>query len=302
MWEWNSEAAGQFAGARPEAALTKQAALAKQTGCAATGDVNNDQQRTNCEKLNNAAATVDLGLMRMKAGTYKYMSSRNNNFSNRAQKASITTLAEPSALPKRPTNVQVVAVENPENPEAAKVMVSWGKPGEETPYKGIDGKEYVGYSQDAKASIAYMVQYSCDGGTTWVPTNCQSAPTEAHTRSTCAVENLPAGTTCAFQVKSGSTGGWSTASETAVVQTVHSEASEACQEQLLNQVNGNSLSTASVAGIVGGIVVFLCLALAIIYFCFCKKKNKGDADALAPPPPPGGMPEYTPQQYNQSQY
>ena len=84
-WEWNPEpTGGTFGGARAQTALVKQAALAKQQGCAA--NPNNDQQRTNCEKLNNAAATVNLGLLRFRPGNYNYMSSRNNNFSNRAQK------------------------------------------------------------------------------------------------------------------------------------------------------------------------------------------------------------------------
>merc|ERR1719502_254057 len=124
-WEWNPEATGgTFGGVRNQQSLTKQAALAKQTGCAAQGNVNNDQQRTNCEKLNNAAATVDLGLVRFKPGNYQYMSSRNNNFSNRAQKATLKTLTEPSSVPSKPTHVQAYAIENPDNPSQAMAMVS----------------------------------------------------------------------------------------------------------------------------------------------------------------------------------
>jgi plastocyanin len=55
-----------------------------------TGAVN-DQDLTNCAKLNgNPTGYFDLGLLRLnRTGTYNYMSSRNNNFSNRGQKASL---------------------------------------------------------------------------------------------------------------------------------------------------------------------------------------------------------------------
>ena len=129
-WEWNPEpTGGTFGGARAQTALVKQAALSKQTNCAA--NPNNDQQRTNCEKLNNAAATVNLGLLRFKPGNYKYMSSRNNNFSNRAQKAKLTTLTEASALPEAPTNVRAWPIDSINNDEnQASMMVSWAPPGE----------------------------------------------------------------------------------------------------------------------------------------------------------------------------
>jgi len=54
------------------------------------GNINEDPQ--NCMKLNDPnAAYFDGGLVQMtKAGTYNYMSSRNNNFSNRSQKGTIT--------------------------------------------------------------------------------------------------------------------------------------------------------------------------------------------------------------------
>jgi plastocyanin len=71
------------------------AAFIGQTNCAdytavETGAVN-DQDTTNCAKLNgNPTGYFDLGLLRLnRTGTYNYMSSRNNNFSNRGQKASL---------------------------------------------------------------------------------------------------------------------------------------------------------------------------------------------------------------------
>ena len=54
-----------MAWAGDQLALTKQFALSKQTGCDA-GNQNNDQARDNCEKLNSAKATVDLGLIKFK--------------------------------------------------------------------------------------------------------------------------------------------------------------------------------------------------------------------------------------------
>jgi len=51
---------------------------------------NSDQDPQNCAKLNDPnAAYFDGGLVEMKAGYYKYLSTRNNNFSNRSQKGTI---------------------------------------------------------------------------------------------------------------------------------------------------------------------------------------------------------------------
>ena len=83
---------------RDQLALVREFALVKQNGCSA--NPNNDQQRTNCEKLNQAAATVDLGLLRFKPGTYTFMSTRNNNFGHRTQKGLIAvSSAPPPPLP-----------------------------------------------------------------------------------------------------------------------------------------------------------------------------------------------------------
>jgi len=70
-----------------------------QTGCLsytdlATKNANNqnniEQDVANCMKLNAAPAYFDGGLIRMNlTGTFYYMSSRNNNFSNRTQKGQI---------------------------------------------------------------------------------------------------------------------------------------------------------------------------------------------------------------------
>jgi len=275
LWEWNPENQGStFGGARGQKKLTTQAALSKQTNCAQ--NPNNDQQRTNCEKLNNAAATVDLGVMRFKPGAYSYMSSRNNNFSNRAQKAKLTTLSTPGALAQPPTNVRARAIASG-NPEAASIVVEWEYPGEEVPYTDTEGNPARGFSQEAKEPIAYTVYYSCDGGDTWNPTQC------VNTETTCQVDRLPAGTACAFRVHSGSTGGWSEPSELAVVLTDDSDDSRECREKLLAQVDGNYLSPGTTAGIVVGIILAVLLVLGLVWFFMCKKKKS------PPPPPPGGM-------------
>ena len=96
--EWNPEGWGEFSGARDVGELTKQFALSKQINC--DQNPNNDQDANNCQKLNAAAATVDLGMLKFKPGEFKYMSSRNMNFSNRAQKATLTVLSTPSVVPK----------------------------------------------------------------------------------------------------------------------------------------------------------------------------------------------------------
>merc|ERR1719440_2029222 len=100
------------------------------------------------------------------------MSSRNNNFSNRAQKAQIKTLTEPAVLPGAPTHVVATPIPNPTNPVRASVQVRWAPPGEDAEYVATDGTVTGGtsgryYSQDAANPIAYTVQYSCDGGESW---------------------------------------------------------------------------------------------------------------------------------------
>ena len=109
-WEWNPEGGGDFSGSRDKANLVKQFALSKQTNC--DQNPNNDQDANNCQKLNAAAATVDLGMLKFKPGEFKYMSSRNMNFSNRAQKATLTVLSTPSVVPKPPVAVTVNAVDS----------------------------------------------------------------------------------------------------------------------------------------------------------------------------------------------
>mgnify|MGYP002634891444 FL=1 len=206
--EWNPEATGStFGGTRTQTDLTKQFALSKQQNC--DTNPNNDQARDNCQKLNQAAATVNMGLLRFKPGTFTYMSSRNNNFSNRAQKAKLSVLETPTVVPPPPVNVTVQTLPSAKS-EAASVKVTWSPPG--SAYKGTDGKEYWGMAQVDSQVIAYMVQYSYDGGDTWLPTPCVTSAISGTSALAppyeCTIENLPAGTPTAFRVRSGSSGGW----------------------------------------------------------------------------------------------
>jgi hypothetical protein len=52
----------------------------------------------NCAKLNPADAHFDYGVYTMPVGTYTYVSTRNNNFSNRGNKGTLTVFLEASGL------------------------------------------------------------------------------------------------------------------------------------------------------------------------------------------------------------
>ena len=63
---------------------------------------------------------MNLGLVNFKPGTYKYGSSRDNNFSNRAVKASLSVLDAATEKPEPPMNVRATPVVNEAAPAAAK--------------------------------------------------------------------------------------------------------------------------------------------------------------------------------------
>ena len=280
--EMNMEpATSEFGGVRTKEALTKQFALVKQTGCATTGNINNDQQDNNCQKLNAAAATVNLGLVQFKPGTYKYGSSRNNNFSNRAVKAQLGVLPTPTTAPDAPKNVRVTPLANPEAPEIAKATVSWDPPGSGKAYIGTDGKPYWNTEPKKVAVADYKVERSCDGGTNWVDAGQQCRGVIQQ----CEVSDMPAGTTCAFRVLAASAGGWSEPSALGVGKMTASPTSIQCEEQLQEQMLGTYISKGTImmaAG--GGAAVLLCICFVV----FMVRKRK------PPPPPPPEFKDISP--------
>jgi hypothetical protein len=68
---------------------------ATEAGCCLTGeqllnDGNRNQNKQNCQKLNAASDYFNAGLVQLRStGTFHYMSTRNNNFTNRSQKGTI---------------------------------------------------------------------------------------------------------------------------------------------------------------------------------------------------------------------
>jgi len=87
--------------------VAKRWALLDQTNCGSftdngnNGNGNDQNAHDNCGKLNSAPnrfpPNFQDGVLRFSAGTYKYGSSRNNNFSNRSQKATLTVLPTSSS-------------------------------------------------------------------------------------------------------------------------------------------------------------------------------------------------------------
>jgi len=279
QWEWNPAPSldTNFGGQRDKTALTKQFALVKQTGCAA-GPQNNDQNRANCEKLNQAEATIDLGLIKFKPGQYSYMSSRNNNFSNRAQKAKLNVLRNPTLPPKPPVNLRATPVKG-NNENVGIVQLEWAKPGSNVAYVGTDGKEYWNKEQEAGETSppVFVVQYSLDAGETWgAVSKCQSSVTS------CTVDFLPAGTPVAFRVYSSNEGGFDgeEPSEMVIVKTEDSSTSAACTQQLLKDANGENLSEGMII-----FIIFASVAGALLIVCLCFILARRQPP---PPPPPGG--------------
>merc|ERR1719271_2267601 len=281
VFEWNPEPPNsQFSGTRDKEELTKQFALVKQTGCLTSGQIDGDQQAQNCQKLNAAAATVDMGLLKFKAGTYKYMSSRNNNFSNRAQKAKIEVLQSGTIPPQPPVEVQAVVMEGG---SAGMVKVTW-QPSGGSPYTSTSGDSWPGMTEQAALASGYMVQMSYDGGDAWWNVEgCENVPPTARE---CNAEKLMAGTPYQFRVMAG--GGaadvttWSAPSATPDSSTIFTEqtgASRDCQKKKQCEAEGDCLETGTIVAIVFGVIA----GIALIGFgIFLLRRRQ------PPPPPPGG--------------
>jgi len=290
--EVNLETNPPFNGPRSREDLIKQFALVKQTDCAPANAVGDDQSANNCEKLNRADATIDLGLLRMKPGTFKYMSSRNNNFSNRGQKGKITVLEGIKHVPpKPPSNVQAEVVREGAN---AAVSLTWNAHDGE-PYTATNGKVFPGRSEQLALAATYLAQYSADGGKSWTTANC--AGSEAATpecsdgglKCTCQIGELSAGTTYAFQVLTGGRGGWGQPSAMAIKATSQTSESQKFADQLKKSAKGEGLSAGAIAGIVFAVLGALGL-LAFGIFLFRRRQPPPPppgATSLKAPPPPG---------------
>ena len=148
-------------------------------------------------------------MLKFKPGEFKYMSSRNMNFSNRAQKAKLTVLNTPGVTPKAPVAVTVRA----DNSDSTSLTVTWSAPGAEAPSIGFDGKEYWGMEQTNTKVVKYSVQYSIDGGGNWVMAGAQCAS------SPCTIDGLPAGTTVVVKVAAWGEAGQGDDSDAAFAQT-----------------------------------------------------------------------------------
>jgi len=273
-WEWNPEGGGQFSGSRDKANLVKQFALSKQTNC--DQNPNNDQDANNCQKLNAAAATVDLGMLKFKPGEFKYMSSRNMNFSNRAQKATLKVLSTPSVVPKPPVAVQVNTVDSGDENKKA-LEVTWSKPGAKDPAIGFDGKEYWGMEQLNTQVAQYSVSYSIDGGKEWIagPAECAQSP--------CTIRDLPAGTPALVKVNAWGQAGEGEPSEYVAAQTEDSDYSRECRETLLAKADGSYVAPGTIVAAVFGALAFLCLCGGVAYYF----KRQKDSNVPPPPKAPG---------------
>ncbi|KAL1511880.1 hypothetical protein AB1Y20_005162 [Prymnesium parvum] len=272
QFEWNPDTSATFSGARDKDALVKQFALVKQTGCSTNN--NNDQAADNCQKLNAAEATINLGLIKFKPGDYTYMSSRNNNFSNRAQKAKLHVLTAPTLSPDPPVNVRVEQVPTGDSRKAA-MKLTWAHPGSSQAYVATDGGQYWGAEQSAAEVDAYKVEYSIDGGATWSAVQgCQTSLTS------CTVDGLPAGTNTAFRVSTGNVGGFGEPTPPVAAKTADSSTSLECQQKLDAKLRNEGLSGDAVLAISLSVIAAI-FALGFIIFIIRRRQP--------PPPPPPGM-------------
>jgi len=210
--------------------------------------------------------------MKFNPGTYKYMSSRNNNFSNRAQKARIDVLTSSHVAPQPPVEVAANVVGGG---SAGSVEVNW-KPSGAASYADTNGGIVDGVSEQTTMASEFIVQSSSDGGATWYNVEgCENVPSNEWK---CTAENLPAGTPMQFRVLTGGASGWSDPSEPATTFTDETGASKQCKQMLQQQADGTYISVGTIVAIVFGVIA----GIALIGFgVFLLRRRQ------PPPPPPG---------------
>ncbi|KAG8466765.1 hypothetical protein KFE25_008144 [Diacronema lutheri] len=211
MFDVHDETTLDGAPARTAAQLAKEFALVRQTGCASSADAPSDQAANNCEKLNAAAPTVDLGLLRLKQGTYHFMSTRNNNFSNRGQKGTIHVQPQ---LPLAPVITSASAVGRDG------LRIAWTMPAATLASGAVDASAPVQVR-------AFRVEMSEDGGLSWRGAARNSSTNESDglvggADSALVVTELPAGLTFSFRVSAETEDGWSDASALVAAMTADS--------------------------------------------------------------------------------
>lgn len=166
---------------RSEYELAKEFYLAKQTGCLAEDEIANDDEVGNCEKLNNANPTVDLGLIQFKKGVYHFMSTRNNNFSNRSQKG---TIRVDDKRPRAPI-AKAIAL------NVDTMEITWEQAPETVPDGSVDATE-------PEEPDYYKVEKSSDGGETWE----EVGTADADNTTSIVVDELPPGLTQLVRIES----------------------------------------------------------------------------------------------------
>jgi len=236
-------------GERSREQLIKEFALVKQTGCAAANTDPGDQDPNNCEKLNAAAATIDLGLLKLKEGHYHFMSTRNNNFSNRSQKGAIHVQKN---LPPAPS----VATAAPEGVDG--LRVSWGMPAATTAEGAIDATE-------PEEVLEYRLEMTDDGGASWseVATFSSDHNAASFESRTYLLRRLPAGVVHAFRVHAKNKDGWSEASTSYPVMTADSVDSLRYKALLRNAVVRHKYDNLGIElGVsLGAVFIFICCAV-----------------------------------------
>ena len=147
------------------------------------------------------------------------------NFSNRAQKATLTVMTTPSVVPTQPVAATVTAVDSGDSDTGA-VKVTWSPPGAEAGAVGFDDKLYWGKEQTNTPVVDYQVSYSIDGGEEWISAGADCAGGD---RTECTISGLPAGTPVSVMVQAGGVAGFGAYSDAATAKTKDNEFSQECR-------------------------------------------------------------------------